>query len=197
MRTAKKNESGILNQNLCGSNEGYETWKSGDPIGSGYTFTNVAYPGKSYSMGNVFRKQDMGNLLQLIFQCGDYFRYKDVQLIGDSHFGHIVPMSFLRLYGVFCTCSALPSRKGLSNIKELSSKKIDEAKLEELMASWGRKPGAQASLLSDDDTDSQDSAAEYARATVRKNEKKLRRSKSRIQFFERELSLKRKGAYQV
>lgn len=25
MRTAKKNESGILNQNLCGSNEGYET----------------------------------------------------------------------------------------------------------------------------------------------------------------------------
>ena len=65
------------------------------------------------------------------------------------------------------------------------------------MASWGRKPGAQASLLSDDDTDSQDSAAEYARATLRKNEKKLRKSKSRIKFFEKELSLKGKGAYQV
>lgn len=25
MRTAKKNESGILNQNLCGSNQGYST----------------------------------------------------------------------------------------------------------------------------------------------------------------------------
>ena len=28
MRTKKKNESGVLNQNLCGSNEGYTTWKA-------------------------------------------------------------------------------------------------------------------------------------------------------------------------
>ena len=31
MRTQKKNESGLLNQNLCGSNEGFVTWKNGDP----------------------------------------------------------------------------------------------------------------------------------------------------------------------
>ena len=49
MRTSKKNESGILNQNLCGSNQGYSTWKTGgDPVGGGYTFTNLAYPGAKY-----------------------------------------------------------------------------------------------------------------------------------------------------
>ena len=35
MRTKKKNESRILNQNLCGSNKGYSTWKKGDPVGNG------------------------------------------------------------------------------------------------------------------------------------------------------------------
>ena len=63
------------------------------------------------------------------------------------------------------------------------SKKIHEAKLEELMASWGQKPGAQASLLFDDDTDSQDSAAEYARATVRKKEKKTTKIKIKNTVF--------------
>ena len=46
MRTSKKNESSILNQNLCGSNQGYSTWKDGDPQGNGFTFCNTAYTGK-------------------------------------------------------------------------------------------------------------------------------------------------------
>ena len=58
----KKNESGILNQNLYGSDEGYETQKTRDPNGSGYAFAIVACPGKNYNMGNVFREKYMGNL---------------------------------------------------------------------------------------------------------------------------------------
>ena len=56
-----------MNQNLCGSNEGYQTWKEGDTKGSGFTFANMAYPGKSYNIGSMFREKDMGNLLQLVF----------------------------------------------------------------------------------------------------------------------------------
>ena len=97
---------------------------------------------------------------------------------------------------MFSTCSVLPSRKGLSNIEELSTQKLDDRKLEELMASWGQKSGAQTDLLSGDSSDSEDSTAEYAKEK-KKTEKKLRRSKSRIQFFEKEFSLKNKGAYQV
>ena len=97
---------------------------------------------------------------------------------------------------MFSTCSVLPSRKGLSNIEELSTQKLDDSKLEELMASWGQKYGAQTDLLSDDGSDSHDSTAEYAEEK-KKTEKKLRRSKTRIQFFEKEFSRKNKGAYQV
>ena len=104
MRTSKKNESGILNQNLCGSNEGYATWREGDPIGSGYTFTNMAYPGKTYDVGSMFREKDMGNLLQLMFICGDYLRFKGLQLVGDSHFGHVAPIVFLCVWNIFSKC---------------------------------------------------------------------------------------------
>ena len=96
MRTRKKNESGILNHNLCGSNEEYMNYKEGDPKASGFTFANMSYPGASYTIGSMFRERDMGNLFQLIFTCGEYFRYKDLQLVTDSHFGHIVPLIFSR-----------------------------------------------------------------------------------------------------
>ena len=59
MRTSKKNESGILNQNLCGSNEGYTGRTPGDPIGGGYTYINMAYPGKKYNVGSMFREKDL------------------------------------------------------------------------------------------------------------------------------------------
>ena len=63
MRISKKNESGILNQNICGSNKGYKTWKLGDPKGSGYTYANLSYPGARYNIGSMFREKDMGNLI--------------------------------------------------------------------------------------------------------------------------------------
>ena len=93
MRTQKKNESGILNQNLSGSNIRQE----GDPVGGGFTYANLSYPGKRYNLGSVFREQDMGKLLWLIFDCGNYFRFRDTELITDSHFGRLVPLAFCRL----------------------------------------------------------------------------------------------------
>ena len=96
MRTSKKNESGILNQSLCGSNEGYSTWKAGDPKASGFTFSCTSYPGRRYNLGSMFREKDMGNLMQLVFSAGNYFRFKDLELVTDSHFGHITPIIYAR-----------------------------------------------------------------------------------------------------
>ena len=96
MRTRKKNESGIMNQNLCGSNEGYMNWSSNHPKASGFTFANMAYPGASYNVGSMFREKDIGNLLQLVFSCGEYYRFKNIELVADSHFGHVLPMIYAR-----------------------------------------------------------------------------------------------------
>ena len=91
MRTSKKNESGVLKQNLCGANDEYSEYKEGDPIGNGFTFANMSYPGRSLVKGSIFREKDMGKIIQLLFTCGDYLRNKDIELVTDSHFGHIVP----------------------------------------------------------------------------------------------------------
>ena len=96
MRTAKKNESGIKNQSICTANDEYEGWRTGDPVGSGYTFTSVSYPGSLLNRGSVFREKDTGDILQMIFRCGDYFRNIGMELVTDSHFGHFVPAVFLR-----------------------------------------------------------------------------------------------------
>ena len=94
----------------------------------------MAYPGSKYNRGSMFRETDMGNLLQLMFMCGDYFRYKNVELITDSHFGHMVPISFLVLWKVFATCSFSASRIGISNIKELSKTKLTKVEFEALLS---------------------------------------------------------------
>ena len=62
----KKNESGLLNHKLCGSNKEYMNYKEGDPKASGFTFA-MSYPGASYTIGSMFRERDMGNLFQLIY----------------------------------------------------------------------------------------------------------------------------------
>jgi len=58
----------------------------------------------------------MGNLMLLLFQCKDYFRYRRIELIADSHFGHFVPITFLKQRKILCTTSVLTSRKGISII---------------------------------------------------------------------------------
>ena len=193
MRTRKKNESGILNQNLCGSNKNYLTWNKDDPMGGGYTFINMAYPGKSYNVGSMFREKDMGNLLQMIFQCDDYFRYRCTELIADSHFGHVVPISILQLWQVFCTCAFLPaSRKGISNLKTLSKTTINKQKMDQLIGSLPAARKMQFDILEDSKSEKEDSDSEE-----KERNRKLRRQKSRINFFEKELSLHKKGHFKV
>ena len=128
MRTRKKNESGILNQNLCASNEGYANYKVGDPKASGFTFAIMAYPGSLYNIGSMFREKDMGNLFQLIFTCGEYFRFKDLQLVTDAHFGHIIPIIFSLFWKLFITSSFSASQRiGISGIDELMKKHLEKA----------------------------------------------------------------------
>ena len=198
MRTSKKNESGILNQNLCGSNEGYTSWRKGDPKGAGYTFVNVAYPGASYNIGSMFRERDMGNLLQLIFVCGDYFRYRNVELVCDSHFGHIVPIAFLRLWKVFSTCSfSAIQRIGTNNLPELSKKQMSKEDLQTLLGARNETieiAGQPERDIFASDTDV-DEYKEYEKKKL--ESKEFLRVKTRIKFFEKEMSEKNKGAFKV
>ena len=73
--------------------------------------------------------------------------------------------------------------------------KVEKQELEKLMAAWGNKNKA----LSDSSSDSGDSGTEYAttKKKKKKTEKSLSKSKTRRTFFEKELKLKDKGAYQV
>ena len=195
MRTQKKNESGLLNQNLCGSNEGYVTWKKGDPKCGGYTYANMAYPGSSYSIGSVFREKDMGNLLQLIFSCGDYFRYRDVELVCDSHFGHMVPIAFLRLWKVYSTCSfGASTRIGLSNLTDLSTKKLEAEELATLLESVDEKTDINAA---DSKPETSDVVGAVGHDDKKVKYKEFRRVKTRFQFFEKKLSMEKKGSFKV
>ena len=194
MRTSKKNESGILNQNLCSSNEGYATYKQGDPKACGFTFANMAYPGASYSYGSMFREKDMGNLFQLIFMCDKYFRFKDVELVTDSHFGHITPMVFSRLWKVYVTSSfSAAQRIGISEIEKLSKKELVQSDRDDLLKDL--KNHLQEFEEKEDIIDSSDDAVEgYCK---KKPKKTFRALKTRFHFFEKKLSIREKGYYTV
>ena len=194
MRTSKKNESGILNQNLCSSNEGYATYKEGDPKCCGFTFANMAYPGASYNYGSMFREKDMGNLLQLIFMCDKYFRFKDLELVTDSHFGHIVPLVFSRLWKVYVTSSfSAGQRIGISGIETLSRKELEKSDRDELVNSL--KDNLQELDEKKDALDSSDDDVEdYC---IKKPKKTFRALKTRLHFFEKKLSIRDKGNYEV
>ena len=134
MRTSKKNESGILSQGLCTSNEDYATYKEGDPKACGFTFASMCYPGAKYNVGSMFRENDMGNLLQLVFSCNDYFRFKDIELVTDSHFGHITPIVYSRFWKLFVTSSfTVFQRIGISSIEELSKTKLGKPERDALL----------------------------------------------------------------
>ena len=81
----------------------------------------------------MFREKYFGNLLQMIFECGDFFRYRNMELIADSHFGHMVPVAFLRLWDIFATFAARPSRLGVSHIPELVSKELSKEEMAKLL----------------------------------------------------------------
>ena len=198
MRTSKKNESGILNQSLCGSNEGYSSWKQGDPKASGFTFNSSSYPGLNYNVGSVFREKDMGNLiLQLVFSSRDYFRFKNLKLITDSHFGHITPIIYSRFYKLFVTSSfTISQRIGISNIEELSREKLEESKRKVLIEKLQREGNDEVknadekelALLKSDVSD-------YCKQKPQKMN--LQGLKTQLDFFERSFSKTDKRTYTV
>ena len=151
----------------------------------------MAYPGKQYNIGNVFREKDMGNLLLMAFLCRGFFRYRNVELIADSHFGHIVPVAYLRLWQMYCTCAFRVSRKGISNIVALSKTKLLKEELDAMISKWQPKDEDQKDLL--DDSEESDQSEE----SMGKSERALRRQKTQLDFFEKSLSLKPKGYYKV
>ena len=185
MRASKKNESGILNQNLCSNNDGYKFRKEGDPKGGGYTFANIIYPGRRYTTGSTIREKDMGNLMQLIFSCGDYFRYRDIELVVDSHFGHVTPIAFLRAWGVYVTASFRPSRKGISDIEELSKKALPKEEIKSIFEGDEKENN-----LNDSDSDEE-------RAVPLEKKKKPRGIKNMLDIFEYKFKKERKGHYMV
>ena len=191
MRTGKKNESGILNQNICGSNVGYLYREAKHPIGGGYTFANISYPGKIYNLGSTFREQDMGKLLFLIFQCDEYFRYRDMELITDSHFGHLVPIAFCRLWKIHCTSSVLVSRKGISGIDFLSKEKLSKDEIKNELDSIDTKEEVKAQEEGNVEEDNT-GALGYCEP-----KKKRITLKTKLDIFEHKLRLKPKGSYLV
>ena len=195
MRTKKKNESGILNQNICGSNEGYRSYREGDLKGGGYTYANVAYPGKRYNRGSVFREKDMGNLIQLFFICGDYFRFKNIEFVTDSHFGHLVPVLYLTLWKILVTSSFRVSRVGVKQIERFSKEKLSESQREILLRklAQNKEPSQRRSLLElgESDSESDNSLSDSAET------KFLKKAKTQLDFFEKEMGQKAKGTIKV
>ena len=192
MRTRKKNESGILNQNICGSNQGYSTWKEDDPQGNGFTYCNTAYTGALYNFGSSFREKDIGNLIWLMFQSGDYFRFRNLELIADSHFGHLTPIIFLKSWGVFSTVSFnAHSRVGVQGIKELSKQELDKNQVQNIIDEKSQKQSATQVFdpyASPSSSDSED---------VRAKENLRARKMTGIKFFEEFLKIEPKGTYRV
>ena len=150
---------------------------SGSPKGGGYTYINLAYPGKRYSHGNSFREKDMGNLVMMIFMCGEYFRGKDIELIADSHFGHIAPVAFLRIWNVYSTCSFLTSRRGLSNLPILSRKKLSDQEIDQLAL--------------------REEKVEVDANSIAVPVPKKKKPKSNLDYFENKFSETQKGSYKV
>ena len=122
----------------------------------------------------------------MIFMCGDYFRYKDVDLVADSHFGHIVPIAFLRSWKVFANASfTVASRIGIENIDELSKKKLGEEERQKLIHESFRERKEEKIDLLSVSTDSEN----LQDGPIRKNP--FSNIKSELQLFE----VLRRGAH--
>ena len=197
MRTSKKNESGILNHSICSSNEDYATWRKGDPKASGFTFSSMSYPGKQYNVGSMFREKDMGNLLKLLFTAGDYFRGKDLELVTDSHFGHLTPLVYARLWKVYITSSfTVSQRLGISAMTQLSNKKMEKNERDQLLEDLHQEMKEEKERKFDP-LESDSDISDYCEEVAKGKKKTFRALKSRLDFFEYKLRSKRKGHFLV
>ena len=135
----------------------------------------------------------MGNLIQMLFTSREYFRYRDIELIADSHFGHITPVAFLRTWGVFVTTSFNPSsRLGVKSIDELSKEELTKEEVQDLFIAEDAKSEDQKKDIWDSDNSS-DGVAVEAGAIKPQHFKKM----TKLKVFENILSSKEKGTFKV
>ena len=132
--------------------------------------------------------------------CGDYFIGKNIEMVSDSHFGHLVPIAYLRLLKVYATSSFNQApRMGISNIAELSKKKYtteEKIKQIEKHRNFLENKEDKFDPYTDDFENTEEDIKPYA---VRKSNKKfsLRSIKTPLQLFEKLQSMKPRGEYQV
>lgn len=148
----------------------------------------------------MFREKDMGNLIQLLFTCGDYFVGKNIEMVTDSHFGHLVPVAYMRLLKVYATSSfSIGQRIGVSNISELSKVPYNKDEKRNMIETHRK-------ILeeNEDKFDPYDDASEAVENDIQpygipKSKKKmsLRSVHTPLQLFEKELSMKPRGSYKV
>ena len=110
----------------------------------------------------------------------------------DAHFGHLVPVAFLSFWNVFVTASFnAKTRKGISNIEELSTRKLSKEEIQELKH-------VEEVEEEKDPLDIESSDSEYGHTGYDKPKKKKSKAfESRLQFFENQLKLEEKGGYRV
>ena len=143
----------------------------------------------------MFREKDIVNLIQHLFTCGSYFRDKNIQLVTDAHFGHFVPVAYLRLWKVYVTSSFLAKQRiGISGIKELSKDKLSGQQLNTLLRSVEEDENEYKNDETNSETESDDSAVGQSEQK-QKVVKYLSRAKTSMQFFEKQISLKPKYSH--
>jgi len=151
----------------------------------------------------MFREKDMGNLIQLLFNCGDYFINKDIELVTDGHFGHLVPIVYLRSMKVYVTSSFNAAQRiGISKIAELSKKKYDKKEKENIIRGIKEqdkkeqveKTKKNFDPYEDEETDSEEDIKEYAKKPKRET---YRSVTTPLKLFEQQLQKKPRGEYSV
>ena len=111
----------------------------------------------------------------------------------DSHFGHLVPLGFLRLWKVFATCSFRTSRVGVK-IPSLSKADLKIEEREELLRT---EEGQKLLRTFEPDNDDSESSDTEEKEDMTLKKKLLRKMSTRLVFFEKTLSLEKKGSSRV
>ena len=127
-----------------------------------------------------------------MFQAGDYFLFRNLELIADSHFGHRTPIIFLKSWGVFLTVSFnAPSRDGLQGIKELLKHKLDKNQVQKIIDEKSQKQTV--TKVFDPYTSSSSSDSEDFGAKEKLKARKL----TGINHFEEFFKIEPKGTYRI
>ena len=93
--------------------------------------------GPRYEVGCTSPSKTFGSMMLLIFQMGNYIRYKDICAITDSAYGFVEAMLFLSLWGIrWVTSLRIRQRRGFLGLEELenafkSKKKIEKGQCRE------------------------------------------------------------------